>query len=111
MIIVLTHTATEADIKAVVDRVQEIGLKTELSRSEARTPVGAIGGHAYAHKEALPHPNARPEPSPNPRTAPPARARVRARSSGSGGAARGALSSSGFRRGESRGIRAGNAGA
>ena len=44
MIIVMAHTASEADIKAVVDRVHEIGLKTELSRGEERTLVGVIGG-------------------------------------------------------------------
>jgi len=41
VIIVMTHTATDADIKAVVDRVHEIGLKTELSRGEERTLVGS----------------------------------------------------------------------
>ena len=54
----MTHTATEADIKAVVDRVHEIGLKTELSRGEERTLVGVIGGNAYAYKEAFSHLNA-----------------------------------------------------
>jgi 3-deoxy-7-phosphoheptulonate synthase len=58
MIIVMTHTATEADIKAVVDRVHEIGLKTELSRGEERTLVGVIGGNAYAYREAFSHLNA-----------------------------------------------------
>ena len=54
----MTHSATEADIKAVVDRVHEIGLKTELSRGEERTLVGVIGGNAYAYKEAFSHLNA-----------------------------------------------------
>jgi 3-deoxy-7-phosphoheptulonate synthase len=58
VIIVMAHTATEADIKAVVERVHEIGLKTELSRGEERTLVGVIGGNAYAYKEAFSHLNA-----------------------------------------------------
>src|SRR6195256_384271 len=49
----MTHTASEADIKAVVDRVHEIGLKTELSRGEERPFVGVIGGNASAYKEAF----------------------------------------------------------
>src|SRR5438309_6150980 len=55
MIIVMSHTATDAEIKAVVDRVEEIGLKSELSRGEERTLVGVIGGNAYAYKEAFSH--------------------------------------------------------
>jgi 3-deoxy-7-phosphoheptulonate synthase len=58
VIIVMSRTANEADIKAVVDRVTEIGLKTELSRGEERTLVGVIGGNAYAYKEAFSHLNA-----------------------------------------------------
>src|SRR3977135_4194256 len=53
----MTHTATDADIKAVVDRVHEIGLKTELSRGEERTLVGVIGGNAHAERESFSHPN------------------------------------------------------
>src|SRR5712664_2665915 len=55
MIIVMAHAATEGEIKAVVDRVHEIGLKTELSRGEERTLIGVIGGNAYAFKEAFSH--------------------------------------------------------
>src|SRR5438309_11342431 len=55
MIIVMSHTATDAEIKAVVDRVEEIGLKTELSKGEERTLVGVIGGNAYAYKDAFSH--------------------------------------------------------
>ena len=55
MIIVMSHTATEAEISAVVDRVEEIGLKSELSRGEERTLVGVIGGNAYAYRDAFSH--------------------------------------------------------
>src|SRR5260370_39115069 len=49
------HTATEGEVKAVVDRVHEIGLKTELSRGEERTLIGVIGANAYAYREAFSH--------------------------------------------------------
>jgi 3-deoxy-7-phosphoheptulonate synthase len=55
LIIVMSHSATKAEIDAVVDRVQEIGLKSELSRGEERTLVGVIGGNAYAYKDAFSH--------------------------------------------------------
>ena len=49
------HTATDGEINAVVDRVHEIGLKTELSRGEERTLIGVIGANAYAYREAFSH--------------------------------------------------------
>ena len=55
MIIVMSHTASEGEVRAVVDRVHEIGLKTELSRGEERTLVGVIGANAYAYREAFSH--------------------------------------------------------
>src|SRR5438876_1969431 len=55
VIIVMSHQATKGEIDAVVDRVHEIGLKTEISRGEERTLVGVIGGNAYAYKEAFSH--------------------------------------------------------
>jgi len=55
VIIVMSHQATPAEIKAVVDRVEEIGLKTELSRGEERTVIGVIGGNAYAYRDAFSH--------------------------------------------------------
>ena len=55
MIIVMSHQATKAEIDAVVERVEEIGLKTELSRGEERTVIGVIGGNAYAYREAFAH--------------------------------------------------------
>ena len=51
----MAHAATDAEIEAVVDRVHEIGLKTELSRGEERTLVGVIGGNAFAFKDAFSH--------------------------------------------------------
>ena len=51
----MSHQATQAEIEAVVDRVEEIGLKTELSRGEERTVIGVIGGNAYAYRDAFSH--------------------------------------------------------
>jgi len=51
----MAHQATQGEIDAVVERVHEIGLKTEISRGEERTLVGVIGGNAYAYKEAFSH--------------------------------------------------------
>src|SRR5205807_7523865 len=55
LIIVKGHPPTEGEINAVVDRVHEIGLKTELSRGEERTLIGVIGANAYAYREAFSH--------------------------------------------------------
>src|SRR5438105_3276969 len=51
----MSHTASEGEVNAVVDRVHEIGLKTELSRGEERTLIGVIGANAYAYREAFSH--------------------------------------------------------
>jgi len=51
----MSHSATPSEIDAVVERVHEIGLKTELSRGEERTLVGVIGSNAYAYREAFSH--------------------------------------------------------
>src|SRR5438093_13257681 len=51
----MSHSATDAEVDAVVDRIDEIGLKAELSRGEERTLVGVIGGNAYAYKAAFSH--------------------------------------------------------
>src|SRR2546428_3400438 len=57
----MSHQATPAEIKAVVDRVEEIGLKTEISRGEERTVIGVIGGNAYAYRDAFSHLGGIPE--------------------------------------------------
>jgi len=55
VIIVMSHTAQKHEIDAVVERVHEIGLKTELSLGEERTVIGVIGGNAYAYRDAFSH--------------------------------------------------------
>ena len=51
----MSHQAGEAQVQAVVDRVKELGLSSELSRGEERTVIGVIGGNAYAFREAFSH--------------------------------------------------------
>src|ERR671923_444221 len=51
----MSHQATKGEIDAVVERVEEIGLKAELSRGEERTVIGVIGGNAYAYRDAFSH--------------------------------------------------------
>jgi 3-deoxy-7-phosphoheptulonate synthase len=43
MIIVMKHTATDGDVQRVVDRVEELGLRTHLSQGEEVTIIGVIG--------------------------------------------------------------------
>src|SRR5436190_24277003 len=45
--IVMKTDATEADIDAVVDRVQAVGARAHLSRGEEVTVVGAIGDREH----------------------------------------------------------------
>ena len=55
MIIVMSHQADAAQVKAVADRVREIGLRPEVSTGEDRSVIGVIGGNAYAYREAFAH--------------------------------------------------------
>jgi 3-deoxy-7-phosphoheptulonate synthase len=43
MIVVMKRNATDADVKAVADRVVELGLRTHLSQGKERTIIGIIG--------------------------------------------------------------------
>ena len=43
MIIVMQHTASAADLAAVVDKIRQAGLSEHVSRGAERTIVGAIG--------------------------------------------------------------------
>ena len=51
----MSHQATAEQVDAVVARVNEIGLKADLSGGEERTVIGVIGGNAYAYREAFSH--------------------------------------------------------
>jgi 3-deoxy-7-phosphoheptulonate synthase len=43
MIIVMRQDASDADLKHVLERIEELGLQTHLSQGEERTIVGVIG--------------------------------------------------------------------
>src|SRR5690606_31857356 len=43
MIIVMSKSATDADIKAVVDRLQSVGSEAHVSVGQYRTVIGALG--------------------------------------------------------------------
>jgi len=51
MIIVLQAKATEANLEAVVHRIEDLGLRSHVSRGEFRTIVGAIGDEALLKAE------------------------------------------------------------
>ena len=51
----MSHQATRAEVNAVMDRVNEIGLRPELSLGEDRAVIGVIGSNAYAYREAFSH--------------------------------------------------------
>jgi 3-deoxy-7-phosphoheptulonate synthase len=55
VIIVMSHQASPEQLKAVLSRVEEVGLRPELSRGEDRAVIGVIGGNAYAYREAFSH--------------------------------------------------------
>lgn len=43
MIIIMRHDASDANLKQVLDRIDDLGLRTHLSQGEERTIVGVIG--------------------------------------------------------------------
>jgi 3-deoxy-7-phosphoheptulonate synthase len=55
VIIVMARQAGPAEVQSVVERVNEIGLRPEVSVGEDRSVIGVIGGNAYAYREAFSH--------------------------------------------------------
>ena len=53
MIVVMKRDAVEADVQHIVDRVEELGLRTHLSQGEERTIVGIIGDERPLNWEML----------------------------------------------------------
>jgi 3-deoxy-7-phosphoheptulonate synthase len=43
LIIVMRHTATDADIQHVIERLEDIGAEAHVSRGKHRTVIGAVG--------------------------------------------------------------------
>ncbi len=53
MIIVMQHTATDAEVQDVVQRVEELGLRTHLSQGEERTIIGVIGDERHVSRSTF----------------------------------------------------------
>lgn len=53
MIIVLRPNSSDAEVQHILDRIQELGLKTHLSRGEKRTIIGVIGDEEKLQVEPL----------------------------------------------------------
>src|SRR5437879_10816799 len=51
MIVVMKSQATDADVKHVVDRIEQLGLKVHLSKGVERTIIGVIGDERLIKKE------------------------------------------------------------
>jgi 3-deoxy-7-phosphoheptulonate synthase len=55
MIIVMSHQAEKAQVQAVIDRINEIGLRPEVMVGEDRSVIGVIGTNAYTYRDAVSH--------------------------------------------------------
>jgi len=53
MMIVMKPTATEEQIRAVIERVESVGARTHLSRGEEVTVIGAIGDREHVQRLEL----------------------------------------------------------
>ncbi len=53
MIIILKPGATDEQIAHVVEKIEELGLRTHVSRGSYRTVIGVIGDEAKAHQSPL----------------------------------------------------------
>lgn len=55
MIIVMAHNASAAQVDSVIARIEDVGLRPEVSRGEDRVILGVIGTNAFAYREAFSH--------------------------------------------------------
>src|SRR6266852_1722645 len=53
MIVVMKSQATDSDVKHVVERIEQLGLKAHLSKGVERTIIGVIGDERLIKKEQL----------------------------------------------------------
>jgi len=53
MMIVMKPTATEADIEAVIERIEGVGARAHLSRGEEVTVIGAVGDREHVQRLGL----------------------------------------------------------
>ena len=47
MLIVMNHTASQADVDAVSEIVREMGFRAEPIPGSERTAIGVLGNHGY----------------------------------------------------------------
>ena len=52
MMIVMKATATEAEVQAVISRIEEVGARAHPSRGEEVILIGAIGDHEHVQRLA-----------------------------------------------------------
>ena len=55
MIIVMNHAASKDQVNAVLQRIEERGLKAEVSAGQDRTVIGLIGANAWDHRDSFAH--------------------------------------------------------
>ena len=53
MIIVLKPEATEREVDHIIDRLRELGLKSQLSTGQERTIIGVIGDDRILQNQPL----------------------------------------------------------
>ena len=53
MIVVMKQGATDAQIDHVIERIEQLGLRSHVSRGQFRTIIGAIGDKQPAHQQIL----------------------------------------------------------
>ena len=53
MIIVLKPEASEREVDHIIDRLRELGLKSQLSTGQERTIIGVIGDDRILHNQPL----------------------------------------------------------
>ncbi len=53
MMIVMKPTATDAEVQAVIDRIESVGAHTHLSRGEEVTVIGAVGDREHVQRLEL----------------------------------------------------------
>ena len=53
MIIVLRPDASEREVDHIIDRLRELGLKSQISTGQERTIIGVIGDDRILHNQPL----------------------------------------------------------
>jgi 3-deoxy-7-phosphoheptulonate synthase len=53
MIIVLKPEASESEVDHIIDRLRDLGLKSQISTGQERTIIGVIGDDRILHNQPL----------------------------------------------------------